>query len=221
MKQFVFLCLLLSLSTKAFTQDTRYIRDMLYVSLRSDQSNQSEVVLSSLPSGTRLILLEQSADESFSLVQTESGIEGWLQSQYLSDTPAAKDRLEALNLELDSVNEERDLLKEALNVFESEATADGITLGGLSEEVIPQQNERDNLSATSVDALILSSSNQALTLENEQLRNQIKVLNREKSYLQDSIDQDNFWNGVIAVFLGIVITLIIPKLRPSKRNEWR
>ena len=48
-------------------------------------------------------LLEENSDTGFSLVRMESGLEGWMPTQYLVDQPIAKDLLEQTNDSLNSL----------------------------------------------------------------------------------------------------------------------
>ena len=90
----------LSLVCLSAGAETMYIRDTLYVPLRTGESLDHRVIHRGLKSGTRVERLEVGSESGFSLVRTGEGLEGWLQSQYLTSEMVAADRLADLQLQL-------------------------------------------------------------------------------------------------------------------------
>ena len=68
-----------------------YVTDEFEVTLRSGTSTTNEILLL-LKSGQAVTLIEQDAESGYSLVITESGIQGYVLSRYLVDLPSAKQR---------------------------------------------------------------------------------------------------------------------------------
>lgn len=220
MRPIIFFTLFLCCSTQALSQETRYIRDTLYVPLRSDQSPQSEIVRSSLVSGTALSLIRLSNDENYSYVRTQDGIEGWIQTQYLTDTPAAKDVLQGITTELESTTSERNTLRQKLTTLEADFSTSESALQQALEQALLNKTGLEELQSISSNSIQLDANNKDLLLSNMQLNNQVQVLDSEVQRLQESQSSTKFWNGALAVLLGVFITLIIPRLWPSKRTEW-
>ena len=83
----VFLLLVLSQCVAA---DTVYVRDEIYVPLRGGQSTEHRILHKGIRSGTSLNRMEINEDSGYTHVKLENGLEGWIQSQYLSEEPIAK-----------------------------------------------------------------------------------------------------------------------------------
>ena len=208
------------MSINSYSQEVRYIRDTLYITLRSEQSNRSEVVYKGLVSGSEVHLLEVSEDTDYSLVSTQDGVEGWVQTQYLVDKPTSSLLLKKASAELTQLKEERGRLLEQLNTLESEYVDSQSTLESLAIQSSQQQDELSEIKAISSDVLTLDSENTGLMRLNLELKNQLQVMRVENKELQDSIENDKFLNGAYAVLIGVFITLLIPRLRRSRKKEW-
>ena len=105
MKRIVLLLFILASSSQLYSAETRYIRDELYVPLRSGQTTQHRIVHKGLVSGTPLTIIAVSDDKLYSQVRTSKGIEGWIQTQYLSDSPAGRDLLKVAERKLATLQE--------------------------------------------------------------------------------------------------------------------
>jgi SH3 domain protein len=96
------LCLLLFGSSCAWAQGsgaTRYISDETAITLREDKGMNSPVA-ALLKSGTKVELIEEDASSGYSRVRVAPGREGWVLARYLSNEPAARERLAAVQSEL-------------------------------------------------------------------------------------------------------------------------
>lgn len=72
-----------------------YISDDVTVSLR-DQPGTDAPTQGTVHSGDRVTILQSQGAGSFARVRTADGREGWLPERYLTETPAARDRLDTL-----------------------------------------------------------------------------------------------------------------------------
>jgi SH3 domain protein len=88
----------------AFAQ-TRYISDEFFVPFRTGPSTQNAITRN-LVSGTRVDIVEESADTGYARVRLQDGLEGWVQAQYLQAEPIAEQRLQAATGELATVREQ-------------------------------------------------------------------------------------------------------------------
>jgi SH3 domain protein len=91
----------------------QYITDEVTATMR-DAPRMEAGVKGNLRSGTHVYVLESLGPDSFARVRTEDGKEGWIPARYVSDVPAAKERLQPLQNELKQAREriaalERDL----------------------------------------------------------------------------------------------------------------
>lgn len=70
----------------------QFIDDEISVTVRDAPSNNGGY-LGVVKSGDEVTLLESLGPESFARIRTASGTEGWVTARFLTDTPAAADRL--------------------------------------------------------------------------------------------------------------------------------
>ena len=77
----------------------RYISDRTAVTLRADKGMASEVV-ALIRSGTQVDLIEHHDASGYSRVRVGPGHEGWVLTRYLSEQPAAHERLVAAQAQL-------------------------------------------------------------------------------------------------------------------------
>ena len=55
--------------------------------------------------------------------------------------------------------------------------------------------------------------------ETENLRSEVEMLEAENQRLQDKLKSEDFINGALAVLMGVVITLVVPRLWPKRRRS--
>ena len=65
----------------------------------------------------------------------------------------------------------------------------------------------------------LDTDNRRLVLDSENLRSELEMLKAESQRLQDKLDSEEFLNGALAVLLGVIITLVVPRLWPKRRKS--
>lgn len=219
-KRIVFALIFLATGSELYGAETQYIRDQLFVPLRSGQTNQHRIVHKGLVSGTAVTVLELNEDKSYSRVRTQRGTEGWIQTQYLSPEPAGRDLYEAASKQLEQLKlKNSDLQKKfnALNATQRD-TAKKLSNTTSSSKEIAQELER--VKAISANALQLNEDNQRLLQENQMLKNELEVVNTDNQRLTDNEENDAFLNGAFAVLIGVMITLVVPRLWPKKATEW-
>lgn len=215
-------CLVVLLALHAETtaaQEYRYILDTLYVPLRAGQGNEYRIVNKGLPSGTRLTLLETNEETGFSRVVTRNGTEGWIRSQYLMEQPAAKDRLAALQEKFDALTGDENSLRSQLVEAQETAATSKSEAGKLRQQLQAAQQELTEIKRISSNALSLDTSNRRLIKEAQVMKTRIEVLEADNQRLKDSEESEAFINGALAVLLGVVISLIVPRLRPKPRSS--
>lgn len=211
-------CLLLALTASSAFAKTVYVDDTLYAPIRSGEGTQYRILHSGVRSGTPLELVERS-ESGYSRVRTPDGIEGWMVSRYLTETPIARERLETANRQLaqakesvsslrsqlETVTEERDSLRNSENNLEARA-------GRLSQEL-------QEIKTVAADSLNLNRRNEELSNENQKLRNELEVLTAEKERLEANTDSDFMLIGAGLVLLGIILALIVPALKPTRKTD--
>lgn len=207
MKHFVGLvCLLFSTTSLA---ETLYIRDTLYLPLRAEPLDASELIRKGLKSGTPLESLGELTRNGYRWVRFEEDngnvVEGYIHDQYLVNQPIARTQLETLSARLEAATQEADMASAALSEANTrrdnalaEATASQEQLRVANDDII-------RISALSTDAI-----NLAAALETEQQRTraqaaEIETLKALRTTLSQDVEQRWFLIGGAVVFSGALI----------------
>ena len=220
MLRFATLTVLMIAATSTLAQDVRYVSDQQFVPLRSGAGSQYRIVHRGIPSGTRLTVTQQSEDGDWAEITTDRGTSGWIRSQYLmTDTPAqvaldsAQQRVQTLADENATLQSQLDALNSEKVDLLNQSTSTESDLRSVSEE-LPQ------LQQISGKAVQLDADNRRLVETSETLRASVDMLESENQRLEDKLRSNAFMDGALAVLLGVIIALVVPRLWPKrKRND--
>jgi SH3 domain protein len=80
--------------------------------------------------------------------------------------------------------------------------------------------ELDDLRRTASNAVALNNENRQLKEKLQQIDNQMQSLVIENSALTESDAKRWFLIGAAVLFLGLILGLILPRLRIQKKNNW-
>ncbi len=212
------LLLPLILSAPAQAQDVRYVSDKVFIVLHRGPGTDYKWVAKLTP-GTRLTVARTRDNGQWAEVTTDRGTTGWVSTEFLtSDTPAQvrlpaaeaqAERLGARNAELSA--ELESLQAEKAELLNKISSTDS-TLGEVSQELT-------DLKKISGKAVELDADNRRLVEEAENLRSQVEMLEADNQRLQDKLKSEDFINGALAVLLGVIITLVVPRLWPKRRKS--
>lgn len=89
------LCWTLAAQAQEPASAVRYISDETAITLRQDKGMNAPVA-ALLKSGTRVEMIEDDKPSGYARVRVAPGREGWVLSRYLSNEPAARERLAAV-----------------------------------------------------------------------------------------------------------------------------
>ena len=212
--------LLVPINTQA-EQKTVYVSDIVYVPLRSGNSNKHRIIHRGLKSGTPLTLIESDLETKLSRVSTSNGIEGWIQSQYLSETMIARTQLQdirathkSLRRELQTRTANEAQLTEALTQSQQ-------SLKQLKKNNQALESELTEIKKISANAINLDNNNRKLLQNNEMLKIEIAELQADNARLADKSDKEWFLRGAFAVFIGAILAIALPRLKiKSRAKEW-
>ncbi len=220
MLRFATLTVLMIAATSTLAQDVRYVSDQQFVPLRSGAGSQYRIVHRGIPSGTRLTVTQQSEDGDWAEITTDRGTSGWIRSQYLmTDTPAqvaldsAQQRVQTLADENATLQSQLDALNSEKVDLLNQSTSTESDLRSVSEELT-------QLKQISGKAVQLDADNRRLVETSETLRASVDMLESENQRLEDKLRSNAFMDGALAVLLGVIIALVVPRLWPKrKRND--
>lgn len=219
MKQaLIILSLLVALTGNALAE-TRYVSDRLEITMRSGKST-GHGILRMLRSGTAVEILETDKKSGYSRIKTRSGKEGWVLTRFLMNGQAARDRLAAAEKRL----AELELENRKMNT----------TMAALREEKSSIENERKNLDSehrdvsqelaeikrTASSALAIDSENKELKSRMVAVERNLQTVQQENESLKNRTARDWFMVGAGVILLGIIVGLIIPRIRWRKKSSW-
>lgn len=209
----------LLLSAAGHAQDVRYVSDKQYIPLRSGAGSDYRIIHRGIPSGTRLTVARTSSDGEWAEITTQRGTTGWIRTQYLMKDMPAQNKLEAAQQQAAQATEKSAALSTELETLKAEREelvtqidTSGSQLGNVTEELT-------QLKQISANAVQLDIDNRRLVEESENLRSDVEMLKAENQRLQDKLQSEDFINGALAVLLGVIITLVVPRVWPKRRKS--
>jgi len=187
--------------------ETRYIVDQAKLPMRSGQGTSYSIVRM-LPSGTAVEVLGQSST-GYTHIRTRSGKDGWILSRYLMKEPAARTRLARAEKELSNLL----ALKQEKKSLEQERSQ-------LMEDNKKLQQELAHIRETSANAVAIADENKSLKAKAMQAEQTLEALRRETSDIRSGAQQRWFMLGGGAILFGILLGLILPRLKVRRKDRW-
>jgi len=206
------LCLLV---TAAASAETRYVDDKLVITMRTGQGTTYQI-LKTLPSGTPMELIQDAG--KYSQVRTNDGMEGWVLSQYITDTPIARDRLTHAEQKLQQLQQEKQRLQQQLAETGKERDSTRRDYNEVSRKADKLQGELKKLQEVAAKPIALSRENNQLKEQLDRLRKDSHLLKMENEQLKSQSERNWFITGAGVLGSGIFLGLILPMLRRKKRS---
>ena len=200
-------------------QPERYISDELEIPLRAGTSTRYKI-LRMLPSGTPLTVLDSDADSGYSKVRLQGGAEGFVLTRYLMDTPSARTQLEAALQTVQPLQEENAQLKQQLlelNTNQQRLVGEYDKLRSANQRL---NQDLAQIRKTAANALAIDERNKVLERQTVELERSLQIVQQENQALRDNSNQTWFLYGAGVILSGILIGLILPKLRLRQHNRW-
>jgi len=205
------------ISTQAYAK-TQYVSDHLIITVRTGQGAQYQII-KTLPSGTRLKVLEETAT-GYSRIETPDGVEGWVRTQYLTKEPVASEKLARVEAQLIKAKTELQKLKEEFTTLTSEYNSLSKEQSSLSSNKKQLDTELARLNKVAKKPILLDKINRELQQRNVALEKDLQRLNQENNSLNDRSQREWFIAGALVLFGGLILGLLIPKLRSRKSSAW-
>ncbi|MDQ6981838.1 MAG: TIGR04211 family SH3 domain-containing protein [Mariprofundus sp.] len=187
--------------------ETRYIVDQAKLPMRSGQSTGHSIVRM-LPSGTAVVVLGQSST-GYTHIRTPSGKDGWILSRYLMKEPAARARLASVEKELRNLH----TLKQEKKTLEQERSQ-------LTEDNKKLQAELTHIRKTATNAVAIADENKSLKAKAAQAEQTLEALRQETSDIRSGSQQRWFMLGGGTILFGILLGLILPRLKVRRKDRW-
>ena len=213
------LFLTLLCSTAVAQEVVKYVNDYLVITLRSGPSNQFKVD-KTLGTGTRLTVVNETAENGYILVRTDAGTEGWALTQYLVDEPVARLKLVTAESKLAKLEKQYASLKKEHKALNSDSTSTSKERDKLASQAAELSSALDKLKKTAARPLQLEKENSQLSQQVIELRNKLRITEEKNAALEDSEARQWFAIGAVVLFFGIILGLILPRLKPARRDSW-
>jgi len=211
------ICILICNPINAIAE-TRYVSDMLEITMRSGKGTGYGITRM-LRSGTPLEVLEIDKETGYSKVRTDNGKEGWVLSRFLMQEQAARDLLTAAEKKLAEQETDNRKLTTAMAALKDEKKTLANNLNSLEKESRSVSRELAEVRQTASKTLTINSENKDLKNQLLSLKSQLQTVEQENERLRDRTAREWFMVGAGVVLLGIIIGLIIPKIRFSKKKS--
>jgi len=219
MKKLFALIVLLLIAAQVSAQTVRYVTDKLAITMRTGQSTQHNIVRM-LNSGSKVEVLETSEDDGYSHVRTADGADGWVLTRYLVEIPVARDRLveaqqklAALEIDNTQLRNEASTLSKRLNEYEA------------AQKQLQQKNEElghevATLSEAAARPIAIDRENKDLKAKLSKMQNTLEAVQQENRILSGSNTRNWFLAGAGVLIVGMILGLLIPKLRWRRKDSW-
>lgn len=209
----------LTLPSALASAEIQYISDKHFVPLRSGPGGQFRIVHRGLPSGTQLEILQLSDDTEFAEVTTKNGTQGWIRTQYLMDEPPARTVLESMQGSQAELKTRMQSLQGDVDRLRTEKEGAIAAMNQAQTDLAETRKAYEELRSLSEDAINIEARNQALNQRVEELNADFEMTQAENQRLQERMEHSQFMDGALAVGLGVLITLLVPRLWPQRKRN--
>ncbi|AJA44245.1 SH3 domain protein [Frischella perrara] len=180
--------------------DDKYITDNISVYLRRGPSTNYGLI-GSLKSGDKVTIIDKSDDGSFTKIRDEKNRLAWIESELLTNTPSAKERLPLLEEQINTLNEK------IINLDQEKQT------------LINDYNEQLKTAQSKISQL--ESSKNELEQDLNQKNLQIETLNKEIDENGQNLMLKWFTRGGMVAGAGLLLGLLLPFIFPRRRKKDR
>ncbi len=198
--------------------ETRYISDDLSIPLRNGTGPRHKI-LKMVKSGTAVEFIVKDKETGYSLIKVD-GTEGWVLDSKLSRKPGAVQQLEKKKQEIKKLREENEQLKAKLTELRKGNANKNKDLDALQREFEQLQKRHQKLKHDTANVMAIHRQNRALSEEVEKLTAERDRLQQENDELKDRTAQDWFLRGAGVIIAGILLGLVIPRIRFRRRDSW-
>ncbi len=196
----------------------RWISDQFEVTLRTGKSTQQSII-ELLPSGTKVTALEQDDGFGYTRIRTSEGTEGWLLSRYLISSQTARLQLPELQSRLRNSESTKRQLLARNQELEGEQRGLQTQLSRTETSSRRMQKQLDEVRKLSSDKIQLDDQIKQLKQKVMDAGRRIDELESNNRELSDSSNREWFIVGAVVVMFGLVLGLIIPRIRWQRKPK--
>lgn len=209
----------LLLSSPTAIAEARYVQDQLEITMRTGESTRNSIIRM-LASGDRVELLESNPDSGYSKIRTGDGTEGWVLTRFLMAEPAARQQLASLRVSAATLREEQRRLETELEGVRGENENLRGQLGDMEERYRQASRELAEIRRAAADVLAVNENNKQLSQQITDVGQELDAMKAEAELLRSSTTRSWFMTGAGVAFGGLLLGLLIPRLRWRKSSSW-
>jgi SH3 domain protein len=213
------ICLLCTLSSYLHAQTVRYVTDSLRLEARQGPSTNHRIT-NMLSSGTRVTVLEEDAESGYSRIALDDGTELWILSRFLMDEPAARDQLASA---VEKFTREREIARDLASQLETLGQTAGEieqNRSDLAKDKQILQTELAQVKQAAADTLAIQDRNESLNKQLQVLSTELDEAKQRNRSLKERSERDWFLTGAGVLLGGIILGLVVPKIRWKRRRGW-
>ena len=211
--------LVLSTGVSVAQAENRWVTDEFEIMMRTGQNTRASIIRQ-LKSGTRVEVLEVDRESGYSQVRLGSGTEGWVLTRYLQRSPTARLVLPDVETKLKKLEADRASLQKELSELKRDRSQLQNKVGDLESTNASAQDKLERITTLSADTIKIDEQNRQLKKRLVESERQIDLLEVENSQLGSRSDREWFLVGGAVLTLGVLLGLIIPRLKLKKKSSW-
>ena len=196
-----------------------YIFPTADFSLRAGPGYEYPITHPTIPLGAYVKIILVNDDKDWSEITTEDEKIGWMESKYLSKNKPSIAELQLAQRRNEVLNGENDRLRRQVNTLKTEQKNLSTMVSGTKEEILAASAELAQLSQISKNTITIDKLNNELMEQKENLLAKVATLDSENVRLNEKLENRTFIQGALAVLLGVIISIAIPKLVPGPRRK--
>lgn len=214
-------CLLATclLASNSFAEEIYYVNDELTITMRSGASTQHQIIRT-IKSGAKLNVIEIDKESGYTYARLDNGTEGWVITRYLSKTPIARDLLKQATSQVEMLTKQVNELNSKLNSTQKDRDSLDNSSSKLEKENTRLGKELARITEISGNAIVLDQDNKTMREQVIRMETEIQTLQQQNETLKDRSTRDWFVTGAIVTIVGIVIGLLVPRLRLKRKSNW-
>jgi SH3 domain protein len=198
--------------------ETRYVTDQLTVPLRAGDNLRYRII-KMLPSGTALEVLGVNPTSKYARVRTADGQVGFIPQDQLQEEPAARARVAELEARLAALQQDPDSVAARLNHAQSELSDLKVSYQTIAREKQLLEQQLATIRHASANVLDITNDRERLRMQVADLTRTRADLEQENRDLQSQTQQRWFLIGAGVLVGGILLGLLLPRLRLGRRKS--
>jgi SH3 domain protein len=199
--------------------EARWVTDSFEITMRSGKDNR-QAIIRMLKTGTKIELLKTDDEAGYSLVKTSDGAEGWVLNRYLLSKPPSQIVMPEIEARLQTSESTRKELQAKLRTVERERDQSKRQLNKSQTSGQGLEKELDDLRRLSASAIKLDNQNKSLRQSLAESQASVEKLQIENRRLGSRANREWFIIGAFVVLVGMLIGLILPRIRWRKKSSW-